>query len=114
VDARQQLEQLRLGRRLVSRRQLVKRQPERRYALAQVGVVRDDERRAALELALLEAPQEVEQAVAVAGDEDRDPFLRVRAGETPVHLEALGELREIGRGVLRELGLDPEEEAIAG
>src|SRR5205085_2740113 len=66
VDARQQLEQLRLGRRLVSRRQLVKRQPERRYALAQVGVVRDDERRAALELALLEPPQEVEQAVAVA------------------------------------------------
>ena len=61
----------------------------------EIGVVRD---RPAPDVPssspLLEAPEEVEQAVVVPGDEDRDALLGVRRGEAPVHLEALGELAE--------------------
>ena len=86
----------------------------RRDALGELGVVRDDHRRPALELALLEAPEEIEEAVVVAGDEDRDAFLGIGTGEAPIHVEALGELAELGRRVFLELGLDAKEEPIAG
>ena len=114
VDVGEQLEEPCLGGGLVLGRDVVEGQPVRCDPLGELGVVRDDHRRTAFELALLEAPEEVEEAVVVAGDEDRDALLGIRASEAPVHLEALGELAELDRWVLLELGLDAKEEAIAG
>jgi hypothetical protein len=77
-------------------------------------MVGDDEGRVSLELAALEAPEELEQAMVVAGDEDRDPLLGVCAGEPPVQLEPGREPGEILGRIPREVGLDAEKEAVAG
>jgi hypothetical protein len=93
---------------------VVERQPEGGGALREVGVVRDHHRRAPFQLALLEAPEEVEQTVVVAGDEDRDALVGVLARKPPVHLETVGELAELRGRVLPELGLDAKEETVPG
>ena len=52
--------------------------------------------------------------MVVPGDEDRDPLLGARTRQAPVHLEPLGELTEVCRRVILEVGLDAKEEPIPG
>ncbi len=51
----------------------------------QIRVVGDDERYFGVHLAGVPAPQEVYEAVVVAGDQDRHPLWSVGVGDSPVH-----------------------------
>jgi hypothetical protein len=71
-----------------------------------VGVVGDDERDLALQLAAAPAPQQVEQAVVLARHEHGDPLRPRGVGEPPVHPEALADLGSEG---VREVGVERRE-----
>src|SRR5215211_1902641 len=65
----------------------------------EVGMVGDDEWYLGLELSRVPAPQEVYEAVVVAGDQYSHPLWRVGVGESPVHAVPAGQRSE-GAGEL--------------
>src|SRR5215207_2519852 len=74
----------------------------------EVGVVGDDERYPRLELPRIPAPQQVYEAVVVAGDQYCHPLWRVGVGDAPVHAVPAGQR---GDGA-REL-VAPQAETLA-
>ena len=89
------LEHRRLGLRLRLRRDrhVHERDAEARDVVLDVAVVGQHEPDVGVELAAAPAPQQVEQAVVLARDEDRDALAIGRVGDRPLHRERLGDLR---------------------
>jgi hypothetical protein len=118
----QHVEQLGLGRRLgvAGDRDVAERDAEARRLALQLGVVGHHERDLRVQLAATLAPQQLGQAVVVAGDQDRHPLAPLGVREAPVAAERLphrgGELRFQRAGPCLEpveAELEPHEELTA-
>ncbi len=90
------------------------------HVVAEVGVVGDHEAHLDRQLAAPPAPEQVEQAVVLARDEDRHALGRLRVDDPPLHAhrrahlggERVGE-RGTAPGEAREVELHAQEEAPA-
>ena len=83
-----------------------------------VRVIGGDERDLGVELAAPVAPQQVDEAVVLAADQDRHPLRRVGVGQPPVHVEPVADLlreraAERVEVALLERELHPHEELAA-
>src|SRR4028119_972208 len=87
------------GLRLLRDRQVVEGDAVVLRPRGQVGVVGDYERYLGVDLPGVPAPEEVRQAMVVAGDEDRHPLRGVGVADAPFHAVAAGEGTE-GSGEL--------------
>jgi hypothetical protein len=99
----QQLEHARLGRGLAVRRHrhVLEARAEGLDVGRVIGMVGDDERDLAGQLAAAPSPEKVEQAVLLARDEHRDPGRARGVAQAPVHAEARADLGPEGLGELR-------------
>src|SRR4028119_515903 len=108
------------GLRLLRDRQVVEGDAVVLRPRGQVGVVGDYERYLGVELPGIPAPEEVRQAVVVAGDEDRHPLRGVGVADAPPHAVAAGEGTEgagelvAGEAEALPLALQPPKERAPG
>jgi hypothetical protein len=116
----EQLEQPGLGFGLAVRRHgdVLEGDAERAHVILEVGVVGGDQGQVGVEGAATPAPEQVEHAVLVAGDQDRHPLALIRVRHAPPHVKGFGDVQpegllELATGQVHLGGreLHPHEEA---
>ncbi len=105
--AAQELEQSHLGLLLAAlrHRHVVEGDSRGERLGLDVGVVGDHRHDLRVQLTTTPTPQQVQQAMVMAGDEDRDALALAPPANSPVHLKAPGDLRLEAR--LQPIALEP-------